>query len=86
MDKKRETDSIDLIVSKSKELLDYQLTCYDTYFNKAGILISISSLFIPVSAQKFVVFLRVANPPSGGEPNACGSIFNNKLVDKLTIT
>lgn len=49
MDKHNEIDSIDLVVSKSKELLDYQLTCYDTYFNKAGIFISISSLFIPVA-------------------------------------
>ncbi len=49
MVKRNEIDNIDLVVSKSKELLDYQLTCYDTYYNKAGIFISISSLFIPVA-------------------------------------
>lgn len=56
MEKESENESIDLLVAKSKELLNYQLNCYDTYFNKAGIFISISSLFTPISFSLFETF------------------------------
>lgn len=42
-------DSIEVIADKSKELLDYQVSAFDSNYGKAGTFISISSLFTPLA-------------------------------------
>ena len=44
-----EKDSIEIIADKSKELLDYQVSAFDSNYGKAGTFISISSLFTPLA-------------------------------------
>lgn len=44
-----EKDSIEIIGNKSKELLEYQVSAFDSNYGKAGIFISISSLFTPLA-------------------------------------
>jgi hypothetical protein len=44
-----EKDSIEIIANKSKELLNYQVSAFDSNYGKAGTFISISSLFTPLA-------------------------------------
>ncbi len=45
----QEKDSIEIIADKSKELLAYQISAFDSNYGKAGTFISISSLFTPLA-------------------------------------
>ena len=51
-----EKDSIEIISEKSKELLDYQVSAFDSNYGKAGTFISISSLFTPLAFSFFEKF------------------------------
>lgn len=44
-----EKDSLEIIANKSKELLEYQVSAFDSNYSKAGTFISISSLFTPLA-------------------------------------
>lgn len=52
----KEKDSIEIISEKSKELLDYQVSAFDSNYGKAGTFISISSLFTPLAFSFFKIF------------------------------
>ncbi|WP_299255899.1 hypothetical protein [uncultured Aquimarina sp.] len=56
--------NIEFLVTKSRELLQEQLKSYETATNKAGILISISGLFLPIaiafiSSSDTVIILKI---------------------------
>ena len=51
-----EKDSLEIISEKSKELLDYQVSAFDSNYGKAGTFISISSLFTPLAFSFFEKF------------------------------
>lgn len=52
----KEKDSIEIIAAKSKELLDYQVSAFDSNYGKAGTFISISSLFTPLAFSVYDKF------------------------------
>jgi hypothetical protein len=49
----KKKDSIEIISIKSKELLEYQVSAFDSNYGKAGTFISISSLFTPLTFTLF---------------------------------
>jgi hypothetical protein len=51
-----EKDSIEILSERSKELLDYQVSAFDSNYGKAGTFISISSLFTPLTFSFFDKF------------------------------